>query len=462
MRVSKTNICLSISTLPIFLAVVWGNAVRTVVYRDGNTGDPLSSLEDIPPRQEWFRVRGQGSQKLQNKGVNANPRSFTQQRAHAIEDGERDVVVLPREPLAAATSRTRSNKADYEDMPNEQVQIAEPGTGRTGTMQVGVNHRGRVGFQSNRGIKESERGDIYAPDEEWDGMSRVPPLSRLPSLQKGQRQQNWHLHIRHENGHQRERENIGLSDNSEIHSRQGEEVDRRSQPRVNNERRDSDGDYDSTEHNSAQSVNRPDNSNRIVEARPVTHSNDIISSERQDASDHNDSPPPHELVAKMARYIVHNSNWTSLATISTMSPVRGYPFVNIFSLSDGPANNSSGIPYLYLTPLDISVTDLESDSRTSLTMSLAQSDYCRQQQYDPEDPRCAHVILSGSIQPITQKDEITFARNAMFSKHPDMTAWPKDHGWFFAKLDIKNIVVLDYFGGAKTVNLDDYFNQTLL
>ena len=39
-----------------------------------------------------------------------------------------------------------------------------------------------------------------------------------------------------------------------------------------------------------------------------------------------------------------------------------------------------------------------------------------------------------------------------------MPEWPEDHGWFFAKLDIKNIIVLDFFGGAITVSLEDYYN----
>jgi len=33
-----------------------------------------------------------------------------------------------------------------------------------------------------------------------------------------------------------------------------------------------------------------------------------------------------------------------------------------------------------------------------------------------------------------------------------------DHGWFFAKLEIKQILVLDYFGGAANVPVSDYFN----
>lgn len=33
----------------------------------------------------------------------------------------------------------------------------------------------------------------------------------------------------------------------------------------------------------------------------------------------------------------------------------------------------------------------------SLSMSLAQTDYCREQGYDPQSPLCAHIILSGSV-----------------------------------------------------------------
>ena len=35
-----------------------------------------------------------------------------------------------------------------------------------------------------------------------------------------------------------------------------------------------------------------------------------------------------------------------------------------------------------------------------------------------------------------------------------------DHGWYFAKLDIVNILVLDYFGGANEVTVEDYYKAT--
>ena len=39
----------------------------------------------------------------------------------------------------------------------------------------------------------------------------------------------------------------------------------------------------------------------------------------------------------------------------------------------------------------------QSDARTTITMSLAQTSFCKKHQYDPEDPLCAHVILTGTL-----------------------------------------------------------------
>jgi len=41
-----------------------------------------------------------------------------------------------------------------------------------------------------------------------------------------------------------------------------------------------------------------------------------------------------------------------------------------------------------------------------------------------------------------------------------MSSWPSDHGWFFAKLDIESVLVLDFFGGVKEVTPEEYFAAT--
>eukprot|EP00096_Caligus_rogercresseyi_P001163 TRINITY_DN11829_c0_g1_i1.p1 TRINITY_DN11829_c0_g1~~TRINITY_DN11829_c0_g1_i1.p1 ORF type:complete len:229 (-),score=50.70 TRINITY_DN11829_c0_g1_i1:54-740(-) len=171
-------------------------------------------------------------------------------------------------------------------------------------------------------------------------------------------------------------------------------------------------------------------------------------------------PPPHEKAAKMARYVVHLSDWIAISTISTRSPTVGRAFANILSMSDGTNKNSSGVPYFYLTPMEMSVRDLEVDNHASITASLAESSYCARMEYDPMDPLCAHVILNGEIVRVDSLEEQAYARRALFSRHPEMADWPTTHKWFFAKMNVENILVLDFFGGAKTVTVKDYYKAT--
>ncbi|XP_068220483.1 protein CREG1 [Palaemon carinicauda] len=170
-------------------------------------------------------------------------------------------------------------------------------------------------------------------------------------------------------------------------------------------------------------------------------------------------PPPHDQVAKVARYIVHISEWGSIATFSVAPMIEGFPFANILSLSDGPVEVSTGIPYMYLTPMDLTSHDLKNDTRASLSMSEAQSDYCHKNKYDPESPLCARILITGHIVKVEEGSaEEAFAKNALFSRHPEMSEWPQGHHWFFAKMNISHIYVLDYFGGASVVNVKDYFD----
>lgn len=182
----------------------------------------------------------------------------------------------------------------------------------------------------------------------------------------------------------------------------------------------------------------------------------------EDTDKDEDVPPPHDETAKMARYVCHKSDWAAMATIAARDPVRGFPFANVFSVSDGSVGESTGVPYMYTTPMEMSVQDLQSNPEASLTMSLAQSNYCSKQHYDPEDPRCAHIILTGTVVTVLKGSaEAEFAERALFSRHPVMPSWPKDHAWFFAKLNISNILLLDFFGGAVNIPLEDYFDANV-
>uniref|UniRef100_G3SM52 Cellular repressor of E1A stimulateds 1 n=1 Tax=Loxodonta africana TaxID=9785 RepID=G3SM52_LOXAF len=169
--------------------------------------------------------------------------------------------------------------------------------------------------------------------------------------------------------------------------------------------------------------------------------------------------PPREEAARVARFVAHLCDWGALATISTVQAVRGRPFANVFSLSDGPPGAGSGVPYFYLSPLQLSVGDLQENPYASLTMSLAQTDFCRKHGFDPQSPLCAHIMLSGSVTKVNET-EMDFAKHSLFTRHPEMKTWPSDHNWFVAKLNITNIWVLDYYGGAKIVTPAEYYNVT--
>ncbi|XP_062961387.1 protein CREG1 isoform X1 [Cynocephalus volans] len=107
--------------------------------------------------------------------------------------------------------------------------------------------------------------------------------------------------------------------------------------------------------------------------------------------------PPREDAARVARFVTHVCSWGALATVSTLEAVRGRPFADVLSLSDGPPGAGSGVPYFYLSPLQLSVSNLQENPYATLTMSLAQTDFCRKHGFDPQSPLCAHTILSGTV-----------------------------------------------------------------
>lgn len=43
-----------------------------------------------------------------------------------------------------------------------------------------------------------------------------------------------------------------------------------------------------------------------------------------------------------SRYVVHNTDWTVIGTISANPNITGKPFTNIMSFCDGPMENSTG------------------------------------------------------------------------------------------------------------------------
>ncbi|VVC35571.1 FMN-binding split barrel [Cinara cedri] len=175
-------------------------------------------------------------------------------------------------------------------------------------------------------------------------------------------------------------------------------------------------------------------------------------------------PPPVKDIALMSRYIVHHADWATLSYIGNQSFMDGIPMGRVYSISDGIISNSTGIPYIMASPMDLSFQDVVKTKHCSLVMTLAETDYCQKKTYDPEDPRCAQVTLTGQFIKLEKGDpEWEAAKVALWTRHPVMRKWHilvPGHNWQFSKIIIEHITLIDTFGGRKYPNVADYFKVT--
>jgi len=189
--------------------------------------------------------------------------------------------------------------------------------------------------------------------------------------------------------------------------------------------------------------------------------------------------------AETARWMVHSLNWGVISSISSRlvgsgdeesSPV---PFGNVYSFVDGSCDTSTGIPYIYGTYLDQTFKDTINNNMVSLTLSESSlSSVCSQERHgfvdscmigtkygDPENPVCARLTLTGKLIPLKEDgddtNEYELAKNALFERHPSMADWPVGHGWVIAKIDLQDIWLIDYFGGATILDPKEYFSVSV-
>ncbi|CAL5047038.1 unnamed protein product [Urochloa decumbens] len=157
-------------------------------------------------------------------------------------------------------------------------------------------------------------------------------------------------------------------------------------------------------------------------------------------------PAPSEATAT-ARWLAAQNTWGVLSTIS--SDLNGAPF------GDGVPGEGHGTPYFYLTTLDPTARDALDDERTSFTLSEFPLGTCGK--IDPENPTCAKLTLTGKLKLVDlQSSEAELAKSALFSKHPEMKDWPKNHHFKIFKLEIENIFLIDWFGGPKPISPSQY------
>ena len=202
--------------------------------------------------------------------------------------------------------------------------------------------------------------------------------------------------------------------------------------------------------------------------------------------------PDYRQKAEMARWMVHSLNWGILTTVSTRLTMMGeslvepsgetlqsetakpVPFGNVYSFSDGTCANSTGTPYLYGTYMDASFTDILSNNAVSLALSENQlptvcggteASSCKVTPKgfgDPENPPYSRLTLSGTLEVLEEgTPEFELAQEALFERHPSMADWPKGHRWLVGKINVQDLWLIDFYGGASSIAIEDYFGVQL-
>ena len=77
-----------------------------------------------------------------------------------------------------------------------------------------------------------------------------------------------------------------------------------------------------------------------------------------------------------------------------------------------------------------------------------------------QDPTCAKVSISGRMG-LLSGEGLSAASELLFSRHPDMRGWPKDHNFGVYELAVDHIRLLDFYGGAAEISRQEYFAAKL-
>lgn len=178
------------------------------------------------------------------------------------------------------------------------------------------------------------------------------------------------------------------------------------------------------------------------------------------AVDDKEVPAWDDYVAR-SRWVVHHSLFSTISTLSDAADADA--FGNIRSITDGDSlSSSTGRPIFYLPDVDPSAVDMsESDDQIILTFSeaaLAQrvtddGKTCAGQMAGM--PTCAQVALYGKA----VKNENENALEYFGNYHP-LAPWLAQGGSHMSgdyyTIEIEKIILLDYFGGPKDVDVKKY------
>eukprot|EP00440_Ansanella_granifera_P068137 gb/GFBE01073916.1/.p1 GENE.gb/GFBE01073916.1/~~gb/GFBE01073916.1/.p1 ORF type:complete len:210 (+),score=54.76 gb/GFBE01073916.1/:1-630(+) len=179
------------------------------------------------------------------------------------------------------------------------------------------------------------------------------------------------------------------------------------------------------------------------------------------------SRPPWQQRAKLARWLVHNSDYaissTKCVAVRDGCAYVGQPFGDVVSISDGNGTeHSTGIVYTYLPPEDAATQDILADPRVTVTFT-EKAIGC--QTTTAEDPPCARLTIAGNLTQVPDGPEADKAMDYLFSRHPQMKGWSKAHTfkpYWISKDSIASFFFIDFYGGAVGFTVDEYLKASPL
>ncbi|KAL5282649.1 CREG1 family protein [Megaselia abdita] len=173
-------------------------------------------------------------------------------------------------------------------------------------------------------------------------------------------------------------------------------------------------------------------------------------------------PFPPRNHAKVARNVVHKSNWASIGSISSDPRLKGFPMVTLISIADSAVGApSTGHIYFMLTDQDFTGKDWNIHNNVTLLLSNDEDLTCTKRGMDTMEPTCSRVIIAGNVIKLKPSDaDYAFAKYNFFSRHPAGKKWIHVHNFYLAEFNISTIFVVDWYGGPHQVTRDDYFKST--
>uniref|UniRef100_A0A7R9ZQP8 CREG-like beta-barrel domain-containing protein n=1 Tax=Craspedostauros australis TaxID=1486917 RepID=A0A7R9ZQP8_9STRA len=192
-----------------------------------------------------------------------------------------------------------------------------------------------------------------------------------------------------------------------------------------------------------------------------------IESDADAASPKKVEVPDSKKKVERSRWVVAKSLWATISTTSVR--LGGSKWGNIRSIVDGSSlADCTGLPHFYLPTPDPTNVDVEANPEIAITMSeaaladrLNAKDQTICDGLDPEHPLCARVVLYGTAVPVTDVAVLAKIEGDFGARHP-FAPWlakgGSHTGGQYFTIDLEKVTILDYYGGANVVDVEEYLN----